>query len=75
VTKTLTGQIINTNPGKNVMDELRKEISSTGFLDTYIEDCPFNTFIFRDSNVIFDHETEKRKLYAEQKLKHWTGEW
>jgi mannosyltransferase OCH1-like enzyme len=75
ITKTLTGKMINTNPGKEVMDALRQEILKTGFLDTYTEDYPFDTFLFRKSDVRFDHEAEKRKLYAEQKLKHWTNEW
>jgi mannosyltransferase OCH1-like enzyme len=75
VTKALTNEIINTNPGKNTMDFLRKQIKDSGFLDTYTENSPYDTYLFRNEQVYFDHEVEKRKLYAEYNIKHWTNEW
>lgn len=75
VTKALTGEMINTDPGEDVMNQLRQHIVQTGFLDTYIEEGPLNTFLFRGSTVEFDHEAEKRKLYAAYNLRHWTDEW
>jgi len=76
ITKCLTGNIIDTNPGKEVFDELRKLLHSLPFVVTYTENAPFDTIVFRKTDdILFDHEMEKRKLYAEFNLKHWSGEW
>lgn len=76
ITKCLTGNIIDTNPGKEVFDDLKKLLHTVPFIKTYTEKAPFDTIIFQKTDDInFDHETEKRKLYAEFKLKHWSGDW
>lgn len=75
ITETLTGNIINTNPGEEEFEKIRQKIEQIPFLQTYREDIPYNTFVFRDQLVDFDHETEKRKLYADYGLRHWSGEW
>ena len=77
VTQTLFGSVINTNPGKEVFQEMQKKIEETSFIETYNETSLFDTIVFQkpDDFVEFDHEVEKRKLYADFDMKHWTGEW
>jgi mannosyltransferase OCH1-like enzyme len=75
ITEALTGQMINTDPGIEVFKGIREKLNQASFLRTYWEDIPYNTFVFRDKVVEFNHETEKRKLYADYGLRHWSGEW
>jgi hypothetical protein len=44
------------------------------FIATYREQPPYKTILHR-GDVDFDHEKEKRRLYAECSMQHWTGEW
>jgi mannosyltransferase OCH1-like enzyme len=76
ITKLLTGQELDTNPGHQVMQHLRDIISNSGFIATYKENPPYDTVIYKSNSMInFDHELEKRKLYALYNIKHWSGEW
>lgn len=74
VTKLLTGEMIDLNPPIEVFEELRKEINKYSFMKTFRENPPYNTLVYQ-GNFEGDHELEKRKLYAQFDLKHWTGEW
>lgn len=74
VTKVLTGAMINSSPGKEIFDKIREIINNISIIKTYKETSPYNTVVFNGS-VDFDHEQEKRKLYKEYGLKHWTNEW
>ena len=75
ITLALMGEMINTDPGVEKFEEIRAEIAKHSFLRTFREDYPFDTLVFRNFGVLFDHEQEKRKLYANNGMKHWTGEW
>lgn len=75
ITYVLMGKIINTNPGKEVFEEIRKEIDKLSFIKTYKENPPYHTITYRHDGDKFDHEQLKREFYASQGLKHWTGEW
>lgn len=77
VTKCLTGNIVEVNPGKETIDLLVELVRSYGFISTYKETSVYDTVLYRPSGdqVKFDHEDEKRKFYALSKLKHWTGDW
>lgn len=77
VTKALTGNIIDVNPGAEVFQSLRNLILQSDFITTYIEKPPHDTIIYRPENgkVNFDHETEKRKFYSEMNIRHWTDGW
>jgi mannosyltransferase OCH1-like enzyme len=75
ITECLFTKQVDSNPSLKEFTEMRNAIENVSFLDTYREDPPYKTFVFRDEDVDFDHETEKRKLYAEFNLKHWTNEW
>ena len=76
VSKILCGKYIDINPGDDKMEELRTKIDDLSFIVTYKENPPYNTILYKQSNKLdFDHETEKRKFYAESGLNHWTGDW
>jgi hypothetical protein len=76
VTVTLTGQVIDSGCGPWVMGKLREHIASIPFMATMREDPPDETILHRgDLDLDIDHEKEKRALYAEFGMKHWTGEW
>lgn len=75
IMKCSYGKIIEQNE-KNII-RMREDFAMTNFIRTYREDPPYNTIIFRPdiSKATFDHEVEKRKFYAENNIKHWTGDW
>jgi mannosyltransferase OCH1-like enzyme len=75
VTYTLLGQIINSNPGPEIFDEIRKYIASTGFIKTYRESPPGDTMLYQEPITAEQWESMKRKFYADNQIKHWTGEW
>lgn len=75
VTKTLFGYIIDSNPGKEKFDEIRKIISDIPFLKTYKETSQGNLITNRSEILDEDYEKQKRAFYAEFGIKHWTGEW
>jgi len=90
VTRTLTGQIIDSGCGHWVMGKLREHIRTIPFMATYREQPPYETILHRGevdqslrSYAKYDlpvgvntmHEQAKRDLYKEFGMKHWTGEW
>jgi hypothetical protein len=75
VTHTLFGQIINSNPGPEAFDEIRKHIASMGFVKTYRESPPGDTMLYQGATTAEQWESMKRKFYADNQIKHWTGEW
>jgi hypothetical protein len=75
ITFGLMGRMINTDPGKEVFEEIRAKIKETDFIKTYRETSPLDTMVYRDDGTIKDHEYMKRALYKEYELKHWTEEW
>lgn len=75
VTYTLTGQIIDSNPPLDVFNQLREIINNNPVLDTYREQLPGDSFLFRNQELPGDYETMKRELYALYGMQHWTGEW
>jgi len=74
ITGTL-GQMVDTNPGKQVMDQIRTIINNTGFIQTYREELPSNSFVYQGEESWDEWEDIKRDFYSENNLKHWTGEW
>lgn len=75
ITNTLFGQMINTDPGIEVIEEIRKELEKYPFIITYREDPPQDTFIYRNELSTDDLVALKKQLYADYELNHWTGEW
>lgn len=77
VTSVLCGQVIDSNPGQQVFNQIREVISQASFIKTYREDPPNNTIIYNpsDTDPVLDLETLKREFYADEGVTHWTGEW
>lgn len=75
VTLSLFGEMIDTNPGKEKFDAIRDHISKTSFIKTYKESLPSDTVIYKGDMSWDNWESMKRKFYADNGIKHWTGEW
>lgn len=68
-------QVINTNPGAENFLAIRKALDALGYIQTYREDPPHQTFLYRGSDAPRDLETLKRSFYKDHGLRHWTGSW
>jgi mannosyltransferase OCH1-like enzyme len=75
ITLVVMGEMINTDPGEEVFEQIRDKLNSAGFINTYREDPPYNTIVYRNGALGLNWEQEKRKFYAESGLKHWSGDW
>lgn len=77
ITKTLFGNIIDSNPGVEVFNQIRLELKKYPFISTYRENPPYSTVLYRTEKqqVNFDHEIMKRDFYKSSGIGHWTGEW
>lgn len=75
VTYTICGQSVDTNPGKEEFDKIRSRIAEMPFIKTYRETPPYDTMLYKGDVTSESWEAMKRGFYAENKIKHWTGEW
>jgi hypothetical protein len=76
VTKCLTGTMIDINPDIKQFQYIRETISQYPFIVTYREELPYDSIMYKEDNGVYDEwEKQKRKLYHDFGLKHWTGEW
>lgn len=75
VTHMLLGQAVNTNPGVEKFDEIRGKIKHLPFIKLVRESLPNKTAIYDGDIDQASWEVMKRKFYAENNVKHWTGEW
>lgn len=75
VSKSLLGEIINTDPGIEIFEHIREEISKYPFIYTYREDPPYDTVIYKNDRSVEELIDVKKQLYLDYNLKHWTGEW
>ena len=75
VTQTLCGEMIDPDPEAEVFERIKQQASTSGFIKVYDEKPPYDTVIYKNGALKLDWETEKRKLYKEFGLKHWTGDW
>lgn len=75
VSHTLTGKIIDTNPDKRTFESIRSIIEKTPFLDTYREVPPYDTVLYRHDGGDVNLEKQKRELYREFSIGHWTNQW
>jgi|688.fasta_scaffold210651_2 hypothetical protein len=74
LTMVIFGEMINTNPGVEKFNEMRKYLEQISFIKTYRESPPNDTIVYRGEKII-DWENIKRQFYAESNIKHWSGEW
>lgn len=83
VSYAVFGQMVDSNPGKELFDRMRLIMDGHEFLKTFREDGPYNTICYQDGRngiradgmKTADWEMQKRSFYASQGIKHWTGEW
>lgn len=75
VTKNLTGKVLESSPGEETMNALRQQIEKTGFAKTYREVPWKDTLVFKATPEFdqVDYELEKRLMYEEFEMHHWTG--
>jgi len=69
ITETLLGKQIHRDPGQQIMQMLQKIIHDSPYLETYVEQPPYNTIIYRGPPVIFD----KDLLYKHENVRHWAS--
>jgi hypothetical protein len=75
VTQAFCGEMIDPDPEVEVFERIKQQASTSGFIKVYDEKPPYDTVIYKNGALKLDWETEKRKLYKEFGLKHWTGDW
>jgi mannosyltransferase OCH1-like enzyme len=75
ITKSLMGEIIDSNPGIHKFDEIRNTINSLPFLKTYRESPPGDLITNKLDITEQEYENQKRCFYKEFGVKHWTGLW
>jgi len=73
ITHTFFDTIIDTNPGEEVFDRMRRAINAVPGLKCIEEDPPHRTVIH--DGFAGNWEQMKRNFYAQNGLRHWTGEW
>lgn len=59
ISEVLTGKTFYRGRCDTELIQLRKDIETTDFLDTYVENPPFNTLTYKGNQVLFD----KNELY------------
>jgi mannosyltransferase OCH1-like enzyme len=71
---TISGTMIDTNPGIEAFTMLREKMANLSFVKTYRE-VPYDDMIIYRGNKGSELESIKRDFYAKEKVRHWTGEW
>ena len=74
VSLTLMGEIVNTDPGLEKFTQMRQRISEMPFVHTFREE-PFDHMLLYRGNQGHELEQIKRDFYAQEGVKHWTGDW
>lgn len=77
ITQTLFNEIIDSNPGVEIFQNIRNEINKNPSYKCIREEPPLNTVFYqhKGADELIDWEKHKRNLYKTFDLKHWTGEW
>lgn len=74
VSYTLLGEIVNTDPGEQKFQQLRDRIAQMPFVSTFRE-VPFDHMLLYRGDQGHTLELIKRDFYAQEGVKHWTGDW
>jgi hypothetical protein len=70
----ICGEVIDINPGLEKFDMLRNLIAQHSWMRTYRE-IRHNDMIVYRGPLGDELETMKRSFYAQEGVRHWTGEW
>jgi mannosyltransferase OCH1-like enzyme len=75
ISKNLTGQILESNPGQEIMNSLRQQIQNTGFAKTYRETPWKDTLVFNATPEYdsVDFGREKILMYKDLGMSYWAG--
>jgi hypothetical protein len=74
ITINIMGDMINSNPGIETMSEIRNRIKQFNFITTFREE-PWKYHVLFNATPDFDgvdYELEKRRMYEEFDMHHWT---
>lgn len=74
VTRELFGAELPTNPGADIMQEIRRRLQAISWLSTYSESPPYDTVLYRGGPVDFDFLDAKARLYQRQGVRHWESQ-
>lgn len=75
ITHSFFGRIIDVNPGIENFKEIINLILVNNFIKIVVEKPPGDTIIY-DGGISYNNWADmKKSFYAENNLKHWTGEW
>ena len=74
VTELVVGQQIDTNPGKEIFDLIRQELSKFNFIRSYREVFPADTIVYRGDLNAAQLEQFKKQFYQKYQVVHWTEE-
>lgn len=74
VTQTICGAMINSGPGLDTFEHIRSAIADFPFIQTYRENGPYDTVIYRPGSQAHpvDFAQAKRELYHSYGITHWT---
>ena len=68
ITKILLGKQISRFPTNDYLKKIRDIISNCKYLSTFKETPPYNTLVYRGSNIYFD----RKEFYQYCNVNHWT---
>lgn len=74
IIKAMFGYDMKIESGSKLFGEIRNMLNETDFIKTYKEAGPLHTVIYRSDlkQIEFDYESEKKKFYSQNNVKHWT---
>lgn len=75
ITLSFFKNIIDVNPGIENFKEIINFISENKFIKIVVENPPGNTIFYNGGISFNDWADMKKSFYAENNIKHWTGEW
>lgn len=75
ITNAFFGLEVHPNPGTEAFNAMRLAIAEIPFIKVYRESLPNNSIIYKGDITKDMWEDMKRSFYAENGIKHWSGEW
>lgn len=73
VTETVFGEKRKRNPGKSIMEEYRTELLNSKHFQTFYEQPPYDTLIFKmtENEQKLDYKVDKNQFYESQNIIPW----
>jgi len=83
VSYMITGTVINTNPGRDIMHNLYNTINNSSFMRSVVEYPPYQTILYNHNAEQFklgdrnltDWQQIKEDFYQRYQVRHWTNLW